>query len=156
MAKRLKFPIIMASDSFPVGGKNLPCPMCHVGRIMEPNSFVCVSGGAIALDRKGLNTVSARLDGFLGISWHGAHSDEMGVGNLPDTFSSFELVSKSLGGQFDLYFCSTKCLRAFFNAVVDHLEERLRKFKTSNKLKRKSPANPRKQSSADRSRIRLA
>ncbi len=63
------------------------------------------------------------MDGFLYISWHGVHDG--GTGNDKEIGAMIEIVSKVGGGQFDLYFCSTKCLRSYLNYCVDELERKL-------------------------------
>ena len=60
---------------------------------------------------------------WLGLSWHGAHSDMEGTGQRPDTGGSLKLIDDCPGGQFAIYFCSTACLRQFLNSCVDALEQ---------------------------------
>jgi len=136
----LKFPLIKCrQDYFPIAKTGVRCPICKVGRIMEPHSFACLNGGALALDRRRRNSVDAILSGFLDITWHGAHTEHKGVGALPDTYERVSLVEDSHTGQFELYFCSTKCLRKFFNQWVDALDGKLvHRKKTSPITKRRN------------------
>lgn len=113
---------------FPLVSKDLhhwpsdsPCRICGQSRILEPNSFAALSGGALLMDRQ-INSGGPddRLDGFLNLTWHGAH--DHGVGEQRDVFAQINIAEDVRRGQFDLYFCSTKCLREFFNHSVDSLE----------------------------------
>jgi hypothetical protein len=65
------------------------------------------------------------IEGFLGITWHGAHDD--GEGRKRDVYVNVDIVRDSEGGQFSLLFCSTVCLRRFFGACVDRLDEKVKK-----------------------------
>ena len=60
---------------------------------------------------------------FMTLMWHGAHSG--GKGELPDVFASVDVADEVANGQFELYFCSTSCLRGFLNYCVDELENRM-------------------------------
>jgi hypothetical protein len=55
--------------------------------------------------------------GFLSLHWH---CDQVASAYLP-------IVDNARGGQFEMYYCSTECLRAFLGACVDELEDRMRK-----------------------------
>ena len=68
---------------------------------------------------------SDALDGFLDLTWHGAHDG--GSGPDRDIHLAVPLADRVKGGQFEFYFCSTTCLRAFLNAAVDELENRIRR-----------------------------
>ena len=48
-----------------------------------------------------------------------------GQGNDGDIFCGVDIIHDAIGGQADLYFCSTKCLRKFLNACVDELERKV-------------------------------
>jgi hypothetical protein len=63
------------------------------------------------------------MEGFLALHWHGAHND--GSGRPRESYVVLDIVRDSRAGQFDLYFCSPGCLRAFLNACVDALEARI-------------------------------
>jgi len=104
------------------------CVWCDCDQTHEPNSMAILTGGAMLINRKtGDGGPDERLDGFLDITWHGAHTNEGGVGASPDCFENITIASNIRGGQFDLYFCSTKCLRDFLNHVVDTIEEKIGK-----------------------------
>ena len=44
-------------------------------------------------------------------------------------FKMVHVADNCRGGQFDVYFCSTDCLRAFLNSCVDALELEVQKEK---------------------------
>ena len=62
------------------------------------------------------------MDGFLHLSWHGAHDG--GEGKDREIGAMVEIARDVRGGQFDLYFCSPKCLRSYLNYCVDVLEKK--------------------------------
>jgi hypothetical protein len=117
------FPLIEGSaSSYP--SKAL-CPACRKGKVFEPNSFVVMSGGALLMNRRRRSGgPDASLDGFLDLVWHGAH--DCGLGEHREVFFSMPIVKEVRGGQFDLYFCSTRCLRRFLSMLVDALETRMK------------------------------
>lgn len=78
------------------------------------------------MDRKRENGgIDDNLDGFFNIAWHGAHTKFGGNGESPDIYTSIDIAADVVGGQFELYFCSTKCMRAFLNKIIDMLEEKM-------------------------------
>ena len=120
----LSFPIISGKTAaFPDSAK---CPMCGAAKVFEPHSFATLSGGALLVDRAtNCGEMSDDLDGFLSLHWHGAH--ESGVGIDPGKYCKVDLALDCRGGQFEFYFCSTKCLRQFLNKCVDELENEVQK-----------------------------
>jgi hypothetical protein len=105
------------------------CPMCRKARVFEPHSMACIDAGALKVNRKrDTGGPSDDLDGFLHLSWHGAH--DSGMGDDRDIFCNLEVIKDVRGGQGELYFCSTTCLRAFLNACVDALEQQIRRATT--------------------------
>ena len=85
-----------------------------------------ICGGASLMNRRQRSGgPDPRLDGYLDFTWHGAHDG--GAGPHRDVYENLSVVRHVRGGQFDLMFCSTKCLRAFLNMLVDDLEHRIRR-----------------------------
>jgi hypothetical protein len=82
--------------------------------VFEPHSFAVLSGGA-----------EDGVAGYLDLTWHGAHDEGQGRGR--DLYVSVDVVRASRDGAFELYFCSTRCLRRFLAACVDRLEERMKR-----------------------------
>ncbi len=89
--------------------------------------MAALSGGAMLVNRKtGDGGPDPRLDGFLSLTWHGAHTNEGGQGKYPDVYEPLEIAKDVKGGQYEISFCSTKCLRAFLNYAVDTLEKKVK------------------------------
>jgi hypothetical protein len=100
--------------------------------------MVILSGGAVLLDRKRENSIHTKsLLGFLDLSWHGAH--EGGEGDDRDLGATVTVAKDVGGGQFDLYFCSTACVRDFLNSWVDALEKSILRERT------KPPKSPKQE-----------
>ena len=115
--------IVKEDDAYVVShGKGADC--CHCGKedVGEPNSFAYLNGGALLRKGEGRSYhMDEKLHGFINIGWHGAEAD--GKGELSGIAASIPLVEHQLDGQFQVWFCSFSCLRAFLNAIVDELEE---------------------------------
>ncbi len=130
----MKFPIL--SGRHTALPKKPVCPRCGKRKVLEPHSMAIFDGGALFVNRKkrygGLND---QMDGFVGIAWHGAH--DTGIGTDRDIFTSVYAALDCRGGQFEIYFCSTACLRAFFNSWVDALEAQIQRQKRKNKQRRR-------------------
>ena len=86
----------------------------------EPGTFSFVAGGALRRLDEDNSEIGDDLLGFLNIGHHSAHSNGE---SLPS--ACLDLVEESPIGQFELYFCSTNCLRQYFNRCMDQLEEML-------------------------------
>lgn len=105
--------------------------MCNAA--FEPGSFVVLCAGAMRVTdaKNDCAEVAEDCIAFLDLTWHPNHGD----GPKPhfDAFVTVPVVEKAPAGQFDLYFCSTRCLRAFFGACVDELEARMEARRTKPK-----------------------
>jgi len=126
----MKFPILSGRHT---AHPNKPlCPQCKKRKVLEPHSMAIFDGGALFMNRKkrygGLHD---QMDGFVSITWHGAH--DTGLGADRDIFTSVDAALDCRGGQFEIYFCSTACLRAFFNSWVDALEAQIERENRKNK-----------------------
>jgi hypothetical protein len=119
----MRFPLLR-NEKINYPSKN-KCAWCKRDKVSEPHSIAVLSGGAILVNRKtGNGGPDPRLDGFLSLTWHGAHTNERGQGKYPDVYKALEIARDVKGGQLDINFCSTKCLRAFLNYTVDMLEKK--------------------------------
>ena len=100
------------------------CPRCGRRKVFEPHSFAVISGGAL-FGRLGSKNAGPdpRMKGFFGLTWHGAHDN--GSGDHRDVYVRVDVAKDCEDGQFEMYFCSPKCLRAFFDDCVDELEARI-------------------------------
>jgi len=120
--RKINFPVVGKGQiRWPQPG-NFECPVC--GKLMaegEKMEQVVLNIGAMMQNDKEKNTwcVGFNLGGFMHIMDH-THGDV----DLPSI--SVDVVEQSAFGQADLCFCSTKCLRAFFNAIVDEADRQIR------------------------------
>lgn len=123
MKTKLRFPVAKERNVF--FPTEALCPVCKAEKVLEPHSMAIVNLGAILMTNReaGSGSMSDDLDGFLRFIWHGAHDG--GVGRDPGVEASVDIVEDARGGQADLYFCSTTCLREFLNACVDELERKV-------------------------------
>ena len=143
MKKKLKFPIVKGKkDHWPL---KAVCPICGKGKVLEPHSMAILSAGAMLVDRKQkTGRPSDTMDGFMSLMWHGAH--DRGKGKYREIGCGVNIMFDVMGGQADLYFCSTKCLRRFFDKCVDELEgrmdEEMKQFQPSVPPNRRSPSAP--------------
>ncbi|MBI5026393.1 MAG: hypothetical protein HZC12_06665 [Nitrospirae bacterium] len=102
------------------------CPWCKKAKIFEPHSFAVLECGAYLMNRKrDVGVPDKKMDGFLSLIWHGAHND--GKGKDREIDCMLDVVSDVTGGQFGIYFCSTRCLRGWLNAIIDELESKIQK-----------------------------
>jgi len=89
------------------------CPACG-----QPFShgFAYMMGGAILLSKDRQNSLAHdRLEGFLHIGFHGSDADASGSADIL-------VVDDVVGGQFDLQWCSVRCMRAWLTKLLDTLE----------------------------------
>ncbi|HTI98229.1 MAG TPA: hypothetical protein VL527_04925 [Dongiaceae bacterium] len=133
----MKFPLLkLQNTKYP---KKAVCPQCKQGKVFEPHSMAIFEGGAMFMDRKRVNGgLHRQMDGFAKIMWHGAHS--AGIGQNREVYTSVDFARDCRGGQFEAYFCSTTCLRAFFNSWVDALEAKVKKEQKRKAKTRTKPA----------------
>lgn len=99
------------------------CPMC--GKLIE-SGFAFLNGGALFQVKKGSLAIHPKMEGFLIFGFHGAHGEEP-----PCPSAEISIADHAPCGQFELYFCTSACLRLFLNRCVDELEERLKARKES-------------------------
>ena len=99
------------------------CPWCRKQKVFEPHSMAILNAGAMRQVGKERYEMATDTAAFLTLTWHGAHSG--GQGQLPEIYASVEVAAQVASGQFDLYFCSTGCLRGFLNYCVDALEQQI-------------------------------
>ena len=117
----MKFPVQHGKSKAGLETVTGRCPVCGGPLDGEPGTFAFVNGGALRKTGKQSASPAPDLIGFLSIGVHGAHGEGE---NAPSAF--VRIADDVPIGQFEFYFCSTACLRGFFNASVDALEEKLR------------------------------
>lgn len=97
------------------------CPICGQSKVHEPHSFAVLLGGACLMNRaEDIGGPADEMDGLLELVWHGAHDD--GVGEHAGSDGVVQIARNVRGGQFQILFCSTGCLRKFLSRCVDQLE----------------------------------
>jgi hypothetical protein len=94
------------------------CPVCGRG-FREMQQVAYIMAGA-CWDSDELSVDARVIQAFLNIGVHGARSDVKDSADL-------QIIRDLQGGQFDLNFCSTNCLRDWLNSVVDRVEEDLQR-----------------------------
>ncbi|HCE42607.1 MAG TPA: hypothetical protein DET40_03565 [Lentisphaeria bacterium] len=127
--KKLKLPVIKGkTECWP---NKAICPICGKHKVFEPHSMAILSAGACLMNRKEkYGGPSNQMDGFMHISWHGAHDG--GIGKDREIGCIVDIVKDVIGGQAELYFCSTQCLRKFFDSCVNELEKKIKKSRNFN------------------------
>jgi len=123
----MRFPVQKGSLNAKTEAKPGQCLVCRRKGVHEPNTFAYLNGGALRKINKDNSVMAPDLEGFLSIGVHGAHSE---IHSQPDAHLYIADVVRF--GQFELYFCSTACLRKFFNLCVDELEQKLAGKMTAN------------------------
>jgi len=110
----MKFPLIKNNKPYwKPAIKNGKCILC--GEKPKHGVFIALMGGTLE-GNKNSASISSNLIGFLSLNLHDHNSDKLGYLNIADNTSN---------GQFEFYFCSSKCLRKFFNKIVDEFEKTL-------------------------------
>ena len=112
----MEYPIISKKTKsfFPT---SVVCPICATNRTKLNSEFYVLNGGALEKINKNTSMSSGKMEGFLSVQYHsGDDSENCGF--------NFDIVDKSEGGQFDIYFCSTNCMRQFFNELIDKIEKK--------------------------------
>jgi hypothetical protein len=106
----------MSGDKYSFPNKEAICPICKKNKVFEPHEFAVLEGGIP------LTSNSKKRDAYLYISFH-SHTK----------FVRYIPIAIDVNmGSFEMYFCSTKCLRGFFNQLVDKLEINIKKAKKQN------------------------
>lgn len=113
----MKFPVQEGTSRAHLG----KCVACGKVGATEPGKFVYLNGGALKQISKDRATMAPDLVGFLSVGVHGSHDERQGSAS-----GSFYIANNVPLGQFEFYFCDTQCLRAFFNACVDNLDQVVR------------------------------
>jgi len=107
---------VQQGDGQPNWPKDGLCPIC--GKNIRGSGQVAYISGGAYWDVSELSVEDHVIPAFLNVGIHGARSDVKDSGNV-------DIISDLVGGQFDLAFCSTSCLRSWFNSVVDRVEQDL-------------------------------
>jgi len=126
--KKLKLPVI--KDEKTHWPSEPLCPICKKSKVFEPHSLAVLGVGALLMDRdEDSGGPSPDLDAFFHLTWHGAHDG--GEGEDREIGCMLDVVRDIRGGQAEMYFCSTECLRQFLNYCVDELERKVARLRGS-------------------------
>jgi hypothetical protein len=116
------FPVLQNDDHsvYPADGL---CPICK--KSLQQAVMVCyLNGGALFLtpDLQDQERVPPEMhQAFLHIGIHGNQTDGSGSEDVM-------IVDNLHDGQFDLNFCSTKCLKQWFSQIIERLKLAESKF----------------------------
>jgi hypothetical protein len=112
---QFKFPVLHGNQTvFP---KDHICPWCGARKLSDPPGMAILNAGALKPTAPECYTMALEDAAFMTLTWHSndpANYDDATI-RIADCVDT---------GQFELYFCSTACLRAFLNYCVDELERR--------------------------------
>ncbi len=108
----IRFPLLSGNDDYNLPGKGGGCIVCNTS---FRSGFAYLSAGA-TYDHLESRIDDKELGAFFHVGYHGSHSDMSDSGGV-------EVVKDLKGGQFDLQFCSTSCLRQFLSSLVDEVEK---------------------------------
>lgn len=109
----MKYPLITKKDK-PFYPQDNLCPICKHDRTLN-SEFYVINAGALKKGNDHTYVPDEDSKGFLSMAYHpDHHSKKQG--------KSIEIVSGAKGGQFDLYFCSTTCMRTFFDNLISEFE----------------------------------
>jgi hypothetical protein len=114
----MEFPVIKKSNK-PFYPTESICPICNADRTKLGSSFFVLHGGALKKVNEEFFISTDDLVGFLSLSYHPGEDSKVSGATL-------DIVENSRLGQFDIYFCSIDCMRAFFNKSIDKLEAKLK------------------------------
>ncbi len=116
----MKYPLPLDESSSGSVAQSGQCLVCRRELNEESANVAFVSGGALRQIDRETSVPAADLMAFLTLGLRGAQGDE---GEAPSV--SVSIADEIPNGQFEFCFCSTACMREFFNACVDAVEEKL-------------------------------
>ena len=106
----MKYPLITGEEtSYPKGASG-ECAFCGGN---NRNGFVGISAGAMqSTTTPGTYVPLDDASGWFSLFDHG----------ITKSGNPLQIVNDCDIGQFEIFFCSTECLRGFFNKIVDDFE----------------------------------
>lgn len=130
---KIKLPVVKGKQVvFP---KNHICPWCRDKKLSDSPSMAILNAGAMRPTQPECYEMAKDDAAFMTLVWHGdatpANPRRHGE------FATVDIADLVNTGQFDLYFCSTDCLRNFLNYCVDELERRIESAKANKKQTKK-------------------
>lgn len=114
----MNFPVIKENNK-PFYPTEDICPICNADRTKLNSNFFILNGGALKKVNEENFISTDDFVGFLNLTFHAGEDSKVSGATL-------DIVENSKFGQFDIYFCSTDCMRIFFNKSIDQLETKLK------------------------------
>jgi hypothetical protein len=112
---KLRFPLLKNGDQNFLPHRGGRCLICDKD-LKSGTGIAYLSAGAVLESRiDEMKEDFCNIEAFFSVYFHTIASDGAGGGEV-------NVVDSLRGGQFDLGFCSTSCLRKFFNIIVDELD----------------------------------
>ena len=112
--ERPRYPVLTSAGRgvFP---SDRQCPACGA---QFGKGFAYLSGGSLLLTDDNQNSIHTdQLKAFLHLGFHGTDPEMRDSADLM-------LAEDVLGGQFDLHWCSLRCMREWITRVLDDLEKK--------------------------------
>jgi hypothetical protein len=118
----MKFPITTESKygEYP---HDESCLICGAAIDIENRGSLCLDIAVIVDDEK---TEISDVTNSLCINWYSEYG--LSYENDHDVLF-FDIIKDIPNGQGRVHFCTTPCLRSFFNRVVDHIENETSKYR---------------------------
>lgn len=114
----LKYPLLRGRDEPGLPHRGGGCLVC--GRKLDGGLVYLSAGAVVDVDPDAEVADEPQMEAFFHIGYHSPAADCSGNADV-------EVVDHLAGGQFDLGFCSTVCLKQFFSDLVLELETRKEK-----------------------------
>ena len=121
-----------------VFGSTKKCVACGCKR--SPRGWVFLGGGALRMDCSTTSGWSTnQMEAFLCLGFHGPPGEY-------EVYTRVDILRRAVGGQFDLIFCSIRCLRNFLNGAIARLRKQIRTESTFQKTRRRKARSIQKSS----------
>jgi hypothetical protein len=109
---------VLANADYMICPQDGLCPICKV-ELRRGKQVAYLSGGALLLTRDRQTGIQTnRLEAFLHVGVHGSDPDMKGSADI-------SVVSDFAGGQYDIQWCSVKCMRQWWSNLFLELERRV-------------------------------
>lgn len=118
------FPLLTSGDKpfYPPDGR---CPVCGAD---FRHGVAYLSAGALLLSDDGQDSVeTSRLRAFFHIGFHGSDTEMRDSSDVP-------VVEGLAGGQFDLSWCSVRCMREWLLGLLREVECRVQQGQTPDQV----------------------
>ncbi len=127
--RHIKFPVLKGKHVvFP---RDHICPWCRKKKLSDSDGMAILNAGAMRPIAPQCYAMADDDVAFMSLVWHG--NDSPANSHTRNEFATVEIADLVDSGQFEFYFCSTDCLRAFLNYCVDELERRRTRSRRANR-----------------------